>query len=215
MNDNESIRQDHLLNSHPVSHSFRRWHYGDTYLLTDRCLSNFVNHLRDGLDIKTSSPVSSIVTLKPSSLSPSSTLNGAGQAKGRVLITCKVRNRMKGLEGGGSEGKGRIRILQFIPISLSLSLSTPLSFRPSLFLSAALVRPFHHLTSYDYDSQDGSKVYCDHVIVTVSLKVLQKGLIDFSPPLPQEKLEAINRLKVRDTCGISSWEQSEIAAAAS
>lgn len=42
--------------------------------------------------------------------------------------------------------------------------------------------------------ENGQTITCKNVIITVSLGVLKKGLISFSPALPKEKLEAINGL---------------------
>ena len=40
----------------------------------------------------------------------------------------------------------------------------------------------------------------DRVIVTVPVKMLQNGTIDFQPPLPSDKLEAISKVTVWDGC---------------
>lgn len=63
----------------------RRWDYGDTYLLTDQCLSNFVSQLREGVEIRTQSPVVKIETLPR---------HREGALKGRVLLTCLVSSGM-------------------------------------------------------------------------------------------------------------------------
>jgi monoamine oxidase len=43
---------------------------------------------------------------------------------------------------------------------------------------------------------DGEKFVGDVVIVTLPLGVLKKGLVDFSPPLPKAKMDAIGRLEM-------------------
>ncbi len=42
--------------------------------------------------------------------------------------------------------------------------------------------------------EDGAVFVCSQLVITVSLGVLKSGWIDFSPKLPKEKLEAIERL---------------------
>jgi len=45
---------------------------------------------------------------------------------------------------------------------------------------------------------DGNTYEADRVLVTAPLAVLQRGIIDFSPPLPQEKTRAINSVEMPD-----------------
>lgn len=47
---------------------------------------------------------------------------------------------------------------------------------------------------YPEAGNSGSSYHADHVIVTVPLGVLKRGGIKFTPPLPDEKLQAIQRL---------------------
>ncbi|KAL7798108.1 Sec1-like protein [Trichoderma ceciliae] len=44
------------------------------------------------------------------------------------------------------------------------------------------------------ESEDGTKVEADAVVCTIPLGVLKQGSVDFQPPLPSEKTDAIGRL---------------------
>ena len=43
-------------------------------------------------------------------------------------------------------------------------------------------------------TSDGCSYHGDRVVVTVPLAVLKKGMIEFSPPLPEKKVQAIHML---------------------
>ena len=46
------------------------------------------------------------------------------------------------------------------------------------------------------ECKDGSEYKADYVIVTVSIAILQKNLLRFSPELPPQKVEAINSIGI-------------------
>lgn len=46
-------------------------------------------------------------------------------------------------------------------------------------------------------TESGTVIEGDSVIVTVPLSIIKKGLIEFVPPLPKEKVEAMNNLHMR------------------
>lgn len=63
----------------------------------------------------------------------------------------------------------------------------------------------HAVTKIDYHGEDvlvstnKAQVFkADNVIITVPIKILQEGMIEFSPQIPDEQLIAINREKVGD-----------------
>ena len=45
-------------------------------------------------------------------------------------------------------------------------------------------------------TKSGSKYTAEHVIITVPLSILKKGMIEFIPFLPSKKMSAINRMGV-------------------
>jgi polyamine oxidase len=71
------------------------------------------------------------------------------------------------------------------------------------FLKPSQVRFKSTVTMIEYPNSavsvtltDGTRLTAQYAICTFSLGVLQSGDVQFKPPLPQRKVEAINRMKM-------------------
>lgn len=96
--------------------------------------------------------------------------------------------------GNEWEGKHTMVIggFQTVPVGLAIAPSR-LDIRKHAAVKKVSYDP-QGVTSAIVECEDGSVIEADYVVSTIPLGVLKHGSIEFQPPLPEEKSEAIGRL---------------------